>query len=302
MTDAHKIINRISRFLDKFSLKTNSLTDKDLIDFIESEWEKAGDEKYDIHQGDIIMGRMINEYIRGKDFENMMRWLEMSNLHKSSQKHPDYILNYYNGECCLKCGNEEKALEYFNLCYRENPDYIYSRAPFCYEFFNKNTEYPRELPVQEDEYESQKVDLQLACWQKFFKESNAVSCIVLNEDNEEITELADRHEEYFSYIEKNQKEILRNILKELLEIYPVLQKRYDYSEEDKPDFMPDLDSIEGFSELLSIYTIYIIEKERGQPHIGFLFGFSWDSEHGLGVMTYKKQVEDIGGAETAFII
>lgn len=302
MTDANEIIHKIDKFLDKFSLKTNKLTDQDLIDFIENEWKKADNKKYDIHQGVIIMGRMINEYTRRKDFENMMRWLEMSNLHTSSQKHPNYIINYYNGQCCLECGNEKKALEYFNLCYNENPDYIYSRAPFCYEFFNKHRESPRELLKQEDEDESLEIDLTLTYWQTFFKENDDISCEIFDKDYEEITELTNKHKEYLVYIEENQEEILTNILKELLNIYPTLQKRYNYSEVDKPDFMPDLNSIEGFSSLLSPHTIYILEKEGELPYIGFLLGCSWDSEHGLGIMTYKKQVEDIGGAETAFSI
>ena len=154
-SNSSKIINEISTYLDKYSLKTNKLTNNDLINFIEEKWKQADNEKYNIHYGSIIMGRMTNEYICLKDFDNMMRWLEMSNRHKSSQKHPDYIINYYNGQCCLECGNEDKALEYFNLSYNENPDYIFSRAPFGYEFFNKNLENPRVLESLEEEAEEE---------------------------------------------------------------------------------------------------------------------------------------------------
>ena len=166
MAYTSEILNEISNYLDKYSLKTSQLSSKDLISFIEDKWKLTDKEIYTIHYGAIIMGRMINEYSRIKDFENMMRWLKMSNLHISSQKHPAYIINYYNGQCCLECGNKEKALEYFNLCYKENPDYIYTRAPFCYEFFNKHLKNPRVLePIEDDEDEYY---IELTHWQKFF--------------------------------------------------------------------------------------------------------------------------------------
>jgi hypothetical protein len=302
MVTAQEIITGISDFLDRYSLKTSKLTNQDLIDFIETEWEKADNEKYSIHYGQIIIGRMINEYIRKKDFNNMMRWLKMDNLHNSSKEHPGYIVNYYNGQCCLECGNEEKALEYFNLCYNENPDYIYTRAPFRYEFYNKHIENPRELPRTEDIDDYLELTLELKYWQDFFNESDELTCELYDEDSEEIEELTENHKELLINIQKDQKEILTNILVELLKQYPDLQKKYNYSDKDKPEFMPDLISIDGFSDLLSPRTIYILEIENNQTYIGFLFSCSWDREHGLGIMTHNKQVKDIGGADIAFCI
>lgn len=298
MLNASDIINEISSYLDKYSLKTSNLTNSDLILYIEDKWKQADDEKYNIHYGSIIMGRMINEYIRLKDFENMMRWLEMSNNHKSSQKHPNYIINYYNGQCCLECGNQEKALEYFNLSYNENPDYIFSRAPFCYEFFNKNLKNPRTLEPLEEEVEEYYIEL--THWQKFFKENEEMCVTFLDTNREEFYEISKEQEKTISYLKENQQLILKNILAELLKDYPRLQKIYSYSKEEKKDFMPDLNQIDGFSDLLSPTSIYVLENEESEPNIGFLFGCSWDREHGLGVMTYKGNVEDIGGADTAF--
>ncbi len=301
MSKAQEIIDDIDNFLERYSLKTNKLTSQDLIDFIEAQWEKADEEKYSIHFARIIMGRMITEYTHKKDFKNMMRWLNMSNLHKSSQEHPNYVLNYYNGQCCLQCGNEEKALEYFNLCYDENPDYIFTREPFCAEFFNKHLKNPRELPKQEEPQEELDCGITLSHWQEFFKEQEDLSYEVFDEYDEEVEQLTEKHHEILNTIQENQKEILTNILTELLKQYPSLQEKYDYSEEDKPYFMPDLSSIADFSNLLSPISIYILEGENEEPYIGFLFGCSWDREHSLGVMTYKKQVIKIGGGDCAFI-
>ena len=90
------------------------------------------------------------------------------------------------------------------------------------------------------------------------------------------------------------------MLLQLLEKYPSLQKIYEYSEKEKADFMPDLNTIDGFSDLVSPNSIYVLENEGKEPNIGFFFSCSWDSEHGLGIMTYKGNVVAIGGADTAF--
>ena len=35
--------------------------------------------------------------------------------------------------------------------------------------------------------------------------------------------------------------------------------------------------------------------------MGFKFGCTWDDEHGLGVMTHRGHVVEVGGADTAFL-
>lgn len=301
MSNAENIIDEISTFLDKFSLKKNKLTKEDLINFIEEKWAEADDEKYNIYQAYIIAGRMTNEYIWAKDFPNMMRWLDINDRHTASGRNEPYIRNYYRGQCCLECGNEEKALEYFYLCYNENPDYIFTRAPFCYEFFNKHLENPREI-VKEEEGEDDFFDsVALEEWQSFFGEEEIIRCEILFDDEEE-GELTIEHENGINYLETNQKEILQSILTELLKVYPQWQKDYNYSEEDKPDFMPDVMEIKGFASLISPAAVYITSVfKENLPYIGFLFSCSWDSEHGLGVMTHKNRIVKIGGADTAFL-
>lgn len=306
MSNASRIIAEIDLFLDKFSLKTNKLTHKDLIKFIEEKWKEADDEKYNIHQSNIIIGRMTNEYIWANDLENMMRWLSIGDLHTSSTKNPAYINNYYKGECCLECGNEEKALEFFNLSYSEDPEYIFTRAPFCYQFFNKHLENPRQLPNDDYDYEDDDEDddysIQLKYWKDFFKEEdNEFHFSVLKNDAETYGKLNKKNLNGLKYLQDNQEQILNNILNTLLDKYPALQSIYNYSEEDKKDFMPDLTNINGFADLLSLTTFYIISVYKDDiPYMGFDFSCSWDSEHGLGIMTHKDRVIEIDGAETAF--
>lgn len=304
MSNAVKIIDEISTFLDKFSLKKNKLTKEDLIQFIEEKWAEADDEKYRIYEAVIIIGRMTNEYIWAEDFPNMMRWLEFDDLHSASERNAAYIRNYYKGECCLECKNEEKALEYFYLCYDENPDYIFTRAPFCYEFFNKHLGSPRALPKQEEIEEEDYFNcLELKEWASFFnEEDDSIQCEVLFDDEEE-EELTKEHENGIEYLENNQIKILESILTALMKVYPEWQKRYNYNEEDKPDFMPDIVEIKNFANLISPTTIYITSVFKDNiPYIGYLFSCSWDREHGLGIMTHKDRVIEIEGADTAFSI
>ena len=149
MSNANIIVTEISNYITKSLLKTFKVTKKEFIDFIELKWKEADDTKYSIYAAGVIMYRMVNEYIWVKDFNNMMRWLEYMDLNSSRDKSQSYIVNYFKGKCCLECGNEEKAIEYFNLCYAENEEYIFTREPFCYLFYNKHLENPRVLPLEE---------------------------------------------------------------------------------------------------------------------------------------------------------
>ncbi|MGA9651807.1 MULTISPECIES: DUF6985 domain-containing protein [Pedobacter] len=302
MSNAQNIINEIDTFLDKSMLRKSKITKQELINFIEQKWQEADKEKYNIHQGSIFIGRMINEYININDFENMMRWIVEMDAHSLSKKHPAYINNYYNGECCLECGNEEKALEFFKLCYAENKDYIFTRAPFCYQFFNKHLENQKELTNKKDsDEEGFDIIFELKYWQDFFKENEKLYYNLLDEDGEIVGKPTTEQQNGLEYLQKNQEIILRNLLNELLKKYPDLQNIYNYSEENKQDFMPDLKGIQDFADLLTPINFYVTSViKEGYPYIGFGFSCSWDSEHGLGVMTHKDRIIEIAGADIAF--
>lgn len=304
MSEAEKIINEINLFLEKSMLKTSQITKEEIIDYIEKKWTEADEKKYDNYSAYIIISRMIHEYMWKKDFSNMMRWMEFLNLHNASRHNPSYFRHYYTGKCCLECGNEEKALEYFNLCYTENPDYIFSQDSFCYEFFNRHLEHPRDLSHQEiKEYESVNyTPLTLKYWQSFFnEEEEEFAYEIWDEDDEPTDQPTQEQQNGFDYLQKNQKMILEGILSEFLKEYPKLQKIYDFPGEDKVNFMPDVNDIQGFSFLLSPISFYITSViKNNHPYIGIGFTCSWDDEHGLGIMTHKNKVIKIGEADVAF--
>ncbi|RAJ33070.1 DUF6985 domain-containing protein [Pedobacter cryoconitis] len=302
MSNAAEIITAIDTFLDKFSLKKNKLEDKDLISFIEEKWAQADDGKYEIHMGSIIIGRMINEYIAVKDFENMKRWLEMSDRHSLSKKNPAYINNYYNGDCCLECGQEEEALKYLRLCYEENPEYIFTGGAGCIGFFNKHLEHPVMLSKDNTEEEEDFTDfIELKGWQAFFQEDTSEFQYDLIGDKP-IKKASANHKRGLAYIADNQSKILEVILTGLLEQYPTLQNEYGYSCSDKQDFMPDVMAIKDFADLLSPVGIHIFSVYQDKfPYIGYEFSCSWDTEHGLGFMMFQNRIIEIGGADTSFL-
>lgn len=307
MVDTPHIIEKIDAYLDRFGLKTNKVTTKDLITFIEQQWAEAGEEKYTIYQSYIIISRMVNEYIKQGDFEAMMFWLTEGDKHNRATDNPEYIRNYYKGECCLSCGNEEMALHYLNMCYAVEPDYIFSRAPFCYEFFNQHLKYPRVLaePQYSDDIEVEGT-LELPLWTSFFKMKESMRCeVLLDYLEEEVTEEEAKTlmVETLEELKEREEETLHKLLNSLLSKYKEWQSRYGYEGEDKDAFMPDVEDVQQFAMLITPMVVYIIpESLEEKPHIGYLFDCSWDSEHALGFMTYKYEVKRIGGADSAFCL
>jgi hypothetical protein len=304
MSNAARIIDEIDQFLDRFGLKKNKLTSRDLIDYIEEKWKQADSKKYKLRAAYTIAGRMVTEYIELKDYANMARWLDEEDA-ASPFDNPEYINNRYRGECCLECGNEEKALHYLRLCHAENPEHIFTEAPpFVAEFFNQHLQHPvamRERDEGDDE-PLQSTSVKLKSWQSFFgEETEDLPCDVLDADGELLTSLKASHRKGLKYLQDNQQIILQSVLTALLKEYPALQRRYGYKGKEKRDFMPGVKEIKGFAPLLSPTCIYVLSRYKNRfPYMGYSFHCSWDAEHGLGVMMYQDQVVAIGGADVAF--
>lgn len=301
MSNAEEIIDKIDTYLSKSGLKTFNPTKEEFLNFIETHWAMADDEKYNFHYSSIIIVRMMNEYVQLKDSKNLARWIEMDDLHYKSAQHPNYFRNWYKGTKFFDAGNEEKALQYFQLSYDENQDHIFRSNCRYSQFFNQHLDQPRILPEIPKKEEETCFQMDLPYWQTFFKEdNNKLEFCFLDEDDvyEPVNEL---QQKALEYLKENQEQILKSFLKSLLERYPTLQKAYDFNEEDKPYFMPDIKVIEDFSVLLTSCACYIMNVYKDDfPYFGFSFGCPWDNEHGLGVMMYKDRVLKIDDEEIAY--
>lgn len=303
--DAQTALDQIYNYLDKYSLKTSTATQADLISFVEEQWAVADETKYQIASAKIIMSRMVNEYIRLSDYDNMKVWLDQMDKHSSASDNPTYIRHYYKGECCLSCGNEEMALHYLNLCYKEQPDYIFTRAPFCYTFFNQHLDEPVVLPEPEESDELEiEGTVHLEKWSSFFQTNKPIRYQVLLDEMEEqatVEQLTDLAEQVLLSIQAQQPQLLTRLLDALFQEYRQWQPMYGYQGEDKEAFMPDVHTHQDFARLLTPMVIYILPTSMQETlAVGFLFDCSWDNEHGLGFLTKEGQVIDLGGANVAF--
>lgn len=299
--NAQEIIDEIDTYLEKALLKSSKITKEELIKFIEEKWAQADDEKYTLYFSQIICGRMINEYAAIKDVENVRRWLEIFQQHENSKKHPEYIRNYFRGESFLKCGAEEEALKYLKLCHDENPEYIFTRGKECINLFCKHTgiKLPEEKSKGEKEYFTGQVSLPV--WVKFFGDEAKEIHYDVGGDEPKYR-LSRNHKNGLKYIIDNQEAILRAILNELNNQYSDLQNEYDYDDEEKADFMPDVTKISDFADLLSPIAIHILSVHKdGMPYVGYEFSCSWDREHALGFMVFRDKVVEMGGADCSFL-
>ena len=134
-----------------------------------------------------------------------------------------------------------------------------------------------------------------------------VSVNVEVQHGDESRAIAIEQVEAFDFLLSRQYEIRDVILEAVFGLYPTWQKEIyecydeDYLEEVKK-FMPDLREISLLRDLMGLSTVHLLRTVKdGASYIGFEFGCSWEDEHGLGVLTHKQRIVDIGGADTAFI-
>jgi hypothetical protein len=67
--------------------------------------------------------------------------------------------------------------------------------------------------------------------------------------------------------------------------------------------MSPVEDARSFQTLIGLHTIYVHQVQKaGLPYVGFEFGCTWDTEHGLGALMHGARVVEIGGAETAFLL
>jgi len=142
--------------------------------------------------------------------------------------------------------------------------------------------------------------IRLDYWMGFFEMKEPMA---LNIGGDILTaEINKIHETGYNYLIDNQIVILNSILLALYDIYPKLQSNYDYDEDEKTIYMPDIVNKEDFKILLKPRGIFILDiVKNDMPYIGFEFLCTWDDEHGCGVMTHNSKIVKIGGAETSFL-
>lgn len=88
----------------------------------------------------------------------------------------------------------------------------------------------------------------------------------------------------------------------LLVEYPIMQEEYGYEDEELDEYMPNVDDIQEFKEIMEPKRVYILDVENdGMAYLGFHFICSWDEDHDYGVMMHKERVVKMGGGDVAFL-
>jgi hypothetical protein len=106
----------------------------------------------------------------------------------------------------------------------------------------------------------------------------------------------------FQYLLDNEAAIQASVLDAIFEAYPEWQDEYGFDEEEAEELMPPIESPDQLKQLIGLSTIHILSVAKGGvAYVGFELGCTWDDEHGLGVMTHRKRVVKLGGADAAFL-
>jgi hypothetical protein len=98
-------------------------------------------------------------------------------------------------------------------------------------------------------------------------------------------------------------ELLRDkVVKAIFDLYPTMRESFiDFLGENLNEQMPVLREPSDLKRLIGLSTVHISDVGKdGVAYVGFEFGCTWEEEHGLGVMTHKDRIVDVGDAETAF--
>ena len=101
----------------------------------------------------------------------------------------------------------------------------------------------------------------------------------------------------------NQNQMRDAVLDKVFELYPLWREEYGFDQDDEEcvqeflQFMPEIEDKEQLRKLMGLSYVHILDvAKEGVAYIGFQFGCTWENEHGLGIMTHKNRVVDVGQA------
>jgi len=105
----------------------------------------------------------------------------------------------------------------------------------------------------------------------------------------------------FRFLQDHDATVRDNILRAIYVNYPALQNEYGYDTDEAAALMPDLAAPADLRRLIALLTLHIHKSTwDGAAYVGFEFGCTWDGEHGLGVLTHRGRMVEVGGAEVSF--
>jgi hypothetical protein len=109
----------------------------------------------------------------------------------------------------------------------------------------------------------------------------------------------------YRWLVEREAEVAGAVLNAIFTQYPRFREEYieAYDGEDAQaaaQEAPPLERPEQLKVLMGLYAVTVLPLPKdGVGYVGFEFGCVWES-HGLGVLTHKNRVVEIGQADTAF--
>jgi len=103
------------------------------------------------------------------------------------------------------------------------------------------------------------------------------------------------------WVIENEAAISQALFESLAKDYPDQQEFYEYSDKERAELMPDIESAGDLHALTRLHKVYVHSVQKdGSPYVGFLLGCTWEQEHALGILMHGTRTVEIGWAETAF--
>jgi hypothetical protein len=103
------------------------------------------------------------------------------------------------------------------------------------------------------------------------------------------------------WVIENESSISQALFESLAKDYPDQQEFYEYSDEERAELMPDIESAGDLRALTRLHQVYVHSVQNGGiPYVGFLLGCTWEQEHASGILMHGTRTVEIGWAETAF--
>jgi len=132
--------------------------------------------------------------------------------------------------------------------------------------------------------------------------SDGVVTITFAPEGRNESPLTEQERALVQWLLDHESEVAPAVLAGLLADYPRLQELYGYDEAEREEVMPDVSSAEDFRRLIGLHNVHVHQVLKdGLPYLGYEFGCTWDSEHGLGVLMHGTRVVKVGGANTSYL-
>jgi hypothetical protein len=112
----------------------------------------------------------------------------------------------------------------------------------------------------------------------------------------------------YGYLVGHESAVHAAVLRAVLRAYPEIRESIEFWPDDEAEeeairnkLAPQVRRPAELASLIGLREVHVLPAVRSRvAYLGFEFDCTWDGEHGLGVLTHKGRVVEVGGGDTAF--